>query len=574
MIAPFFRETMSVVGRRGLATNAQHSVDRSTFSVRAKGLMADYGKSWLAIGGVFGGAAAVNPGAAICVGSMFAAAHVVDLAANKDFDDLTTLPRWTYNQLRGPAQSRKKVVVLGTGWGALSFVRKLDPMEFDITIVAPRNYFFYTPMLAGVTTGTVKAASVLEAVRQTSPMPHARYLQAECTGVDPDSKLLHCDHGVNYETTYETRLDVPYDHLVIAVGAQPNTFGIPGVQDHAMFLKELDHGMAVKTRILQQLERANIAQIAGRVEEVEKLLSVAVVGGGPTGVEFAAEVADFINTDVRRSFPSIADKMKVTLIEALPQLLPMFDKSIGDNVKQHLDKEGVNVLTETMVKNVDSQAISLGSKSGDERQMDYGVLVWVAGIGARPITKTLASAFGQSNPRGIEVDEKLCVKGRDTNDVFAFGDCAVSGNPLTAQVAAQQGKYLARAFRDEDASASAPFVYDHQGTMAYVGKSQAVAELAAPKPDIGGKLNFSFWRNLASCPQGWLKPECRSENAIEVKPDKFKFTVMGLGGFAIWRGVYFTKLFSYSNRFNVGTDWIRNVFFGRPVAASSVGPSR
>jgi len=558
MIGTSVCKRTSVLGKRGVA----HKAVQTTGS-RMKGLVAEYGKSWLAVGGLFGSAAAVNPTAAVCVGSMFAAAHVVDLAVNDDLDDLGTLPRHFWNRVRGPAESRKRVVVLGSGWGALSFVRKLDPMEFDVTIVAPRSYFFYTPMLAGVTTGTVKAHSVLEAVRQTAPMPHATYVQAECTGVDAEAKLLLCQDS-------ETRLDVPYDHLVVAVGAQPNTFGIPGVQEHAMFLKELDHGLAVRQRILGQMERANIAHLAGRPEEVRKLLSIAVVGGGPTGVEFAAEVADFINSDMKRSFPDVADNLQVTLVEALPQLLPMFDKSIGESVKAHLSSVGVNVRTETMVKNVDGKVLSLGAKSGEEEQMDYGMLVWVAGIGARPISKTLAAAFGQSNPRGIEVDEKLCVKGANANEVFAFGDCAVSGNALTAQVAAQQGKYLGRAFRDEGANASAPFMYNHQGTMAYVGKGEAVAELAAPKLGANKLNDFSFWRKLASCPQGWMKPEHRT-SAPAKSPEKWKVTIAGMGGFAIWRGVYFTKLFSYSNRFNVATDWIRNFFFGRVVASSVNG---
>lgn len=557
MISKFAIKAVPTLGRRGTAHVANHH--SSTLNARAKGIMSEYGWSWLTLGGVLGASAAVNPVAALCVGSVFAAAHVVDVAANDDIDDLTTVPRWLMNRLRGPAESRKRVVVLGSGWGALSFVRKLDPMQFDVTIVAPRNYFFYTPMLTGVTSGTVKASSILEAVRTTSPMPHATYLQANCTGVDADAKLLSCKNS-------EIQLDVPYDHLVIAVGTQPNTFGIPGVQENAMFLKELNHGIAVRKRILEHMEIASIANLAGRPEEVERLLSIAVVGGGPTGVEFCAEIADFINNDVRRSFPDIVDKMKVTLVEALPQLLPMFNRSIGDNVKNHLSSLGVEVRTETMVKNVDSHVISLGKKDAEDDKLDYGVLVWVAGVGARPITKTLAASFGQSNPRGIEVDDKLRVKGRESNDVFAFGDCAVSGNPLTAQVAAQQGKYLGRAFRDEGGNASSSFRYNHQGTMAYVGKGEGVAALEIPALGASKMKDFSFWRKLASCPQDWVADESKSEKQPQ-KTEPWKVTVMGMGGFAIWRGVYFTKLFSYSNRFNVATDWTRNLFFGRVVAS-------
>jgi len=283
------------------------------------------------------------------------------------------------------------------------------------------------------------------------------------------------------------------------------------------------------------------------------------------------QLADFIKSDVKKAFPAVQAQLQVTLVEALPGLLPMFSQSIGENVKKHLNGLAVDVRTETTVKSVDSNTITLTKKCGEVQTLDYGVLVWVAGIGARPITKTLAAAFGQSSPRGLEVDEHLRVKGAKGNEVFAMGDCAVSGCALTAQVAAQQGKYLARAFRDEEGSAALPFRYQHQGTMAYVGKSEAVAVLQSPELGANPLKDFSFWRKLASCPDGWLKPEHRMSAPAESveKKGPWIVNVTGIAGFAIWRGVYFTKLFSYSNRFNVAIDWIRNFFFGRVVASSS-----
>merc|ERR550514_445489 len=399
-------------------------------------------------------------------------------------------------------------------------------MVWDVTIISPRNYFFYTPMLAGVTTSTVKSHSVLEAVRQTAPMPQATYLKAECTGVDPAAKVLQCEGA-------GSQLDIPYDHLVLAVGTQPNTFGIPGVQEHAMFLKELDHGLSVRQRILERLEQADVARMAGRTDEVSRLLSVVVVGGGPTGVEFAAEMADFVATDVKRSFPQVAGDVKVSLVEALPGLLPMFDEKVGEYVKAHLSNMGVKVLTETVVKQVDGRAVSLKAKAGETQTLDYGMLVWVAGIAARPISTRIASCFGQSNPKGIEVDECLRIKGSRGNEVFALGDCAFSGFPLTAQVAAQQGKYLGRAFRDQNAAHTLPFSYKHQGSLAYVGGGEGVAVLNPPK--IAPGSDFAFWRKLASCPEDWLKAERRTKAE---KPQQKAFSVLGAGGFAIWRGVY------------------------------------
>jgi len=264
----------------------------------------------------------------------------------------------------------------------------------------------------------------------------------------------------------------------------------------------------------------------------------------------------------------------VTLIEAQSELLSMFEQSIGEHVRKHLEGVGVNVRTQTMVKSVDDVSINLKTTTGESESLGYGLLVWVAGVGARPITKKFAAAFGQSNPRGLEVDDFLRVKGAEGNQVFAFGDCTVSGNAWTAQVAAQQGKYLARAFRDEEANASLPFKYNHQGTMAYVGKGEAVAVLSPPSPGgmTKGFAQSSFFRQLASCPDGMLKPEHRTGIVEETSEKKSEINVFGMSGFAVWRGVYFTKLFSYSNRFNVATDWLRNFFFGRVVASSVQSP--
>jgi NADH:ubiquinone reductase (non-electrogenic) len=175
----------------------------------------------------------------------------------------------------------------------------------------------------------------------------------------------------------EFRLDIDYDHLVIAVGTAPNTFGIPGVQEHAMFLKELPHGVKVRQEILQRLEQATLAHVADRDEDVRRLLSVAIVGGGPTGVEFAAEMADWIRSDLKISFPNVADRLKITLIEALPAILPMFEKPISDNVKQHLASLGVEVRTETMVKGVDNESITLERNRLWTTVCLCGLLGWV-----------------------------------------------------------------------------------------------------------------------------------------------------------------------------------------------------
>jgi len=221
-------------------------------------------------------------------------------------------------------------------------------------------------------------------------------------------------------------------------------------------------------------------------------------------------------------------------------------------------------LRNAMVKEVEPEKVHLKTKEG-VIDMDYGILVWVAGVGMRPFTRSVCEKIGKENGqtdrRGLLVDECLRVKGTKLGEVFAIGDCAVSGKPPTAQVAYQQGKYLGRMFRlgkehlisDPEA---APFKYCHQGTMAYIGDSQGAAEIdpnAFIKLGRSSVTDHMWWRSLYG--------------------DTDQLRVMGPAGFAIWRSTYFSKLFSSRNRWSVASDWLRTGMFGRPASSSAQGTS-
>mmetsp|Transcript_75121 Transcript_75121/g.210749 ORF Transcript_75121/g.210749 Transcript_75121/m.210749 type:complete len:504 (+) Transcript_75121:83-1594(+) len=479
------------------------------------------------------------------------AAKLTHMGINDDLDDI---PYWFRSRSYFFSQSglpKKKVVVLGSGWGAMSFVRKLDPLEYDVTVISPRPFFFYTPLLVGSTTGVVSPGAIIEPIRDS--VPDVNFFRVNCKDVDLERRQVFCDDG----------LALDYDHLVVAVGAQPNTFGIPGVQQHARFMKEIEHGRAVRKEMLDLIERADVALAAGNVQKAKKLLSFVVVGGGPTGVEFCGEVADFIRQDLVRRYPKIAPYFSVTLVEALPGLLTMFHKSVGDYVQDHLASQGVDIKLNAMVKQVDGETVQLKTKDGTVKTMDYGILIWVAGVGMRPFTSALCEKIGRSNGqtdrRGLVVDECLRVKGTKLGEVFAIGDCAVSGKPPTAQVAYQQGKYLGRMFRlgSEDRiadPAAEAFAYTHQGTMAYIGQGEAAAELdpnAIIKLGRSSITDHLWWRSLYG--------------------EEDHLRVMGFAGFTIWRSVYFSRLFSTRNRWSVASDWMRTAMFGRPAASSAQG---
>mmetsp|Transcript_119925 Transcript_119925/g.220636 ORF Transcript_119925/g.220636 Transcript_119925/m.220636 type:complete len:507 (+) Transcript_119925:93-1613(+) len=483
--------------------------------------------------------------------TLYVGYKLADMQINDDLDDLKYAVNKRLHKLGKKDAEPKKVVVLGSGWGALSFVRKMDQTEYQVTVVSPRPFFFYTPLLVGSTTGVVSPGSIIEPIRDN--VPHCDFLRVACKDIDLENRKVYCDGEVTLD----------YDHLVVSVGAQPNTFGIPGVDKYGKFLKEVEQGREIRKNLLNIIDEADVARAAGNIEKVKQLLSFVVVGGGPTGVEFCGELADFINGDLRDRYPKVAEYFKITLVEALPGLLTMFHKNVGSYVQEHLASQGVDVKLNAMVKEVQPEVVNLKMKDGTIESNSFGILVWVAGVGMRPFTKALCEKIGRQNGqtdrRGLLVDECLRVKGTRPGEVFAIGDCAVSGKPPTAQVAYQQGKYLGRMFRlgsqhligDPEAP---KFLYNHQGTMAYIGSGEGAAEI---NPNSLIKLGRSpltdhlWWRSLYG--------------------EETNLRFMGPTGFAIWRSVYFSKLFSTRNRFSVGSDWLRLYFFGRPAASSAQG---
>jgi len=486
-------------------------------------------------------------------GSLAGSATLAHLYINDDLDDIGYFSKGIFRRTK---ENKKKVIVLGSGWGALSFCKKLDPKLYDVTVVSPRPFFFYTPLLCGSSTGTVSQSSIIEPIRDSAPSCH--YLHVACKDVDLEGKKVFCaGEGPDSDIALD------FDHLVVAVGAQPNTFGIPGVEKHAKFLKEIEHGAEVRRQLLNRVMEADVALVAGKMDKVKQLLNVVVVGGGPTGVEFCGELSDFIKRDLAVRFPKLKDHFQVTLVEALPGLLTMFQKAVGQHVQEHLVSQGVDVRLNAMVKEAEADKVHIKLKDGTIETIDYGTLVWVAGVGMRPFTKALCQKIGpdagQTDRRGLLVDGAMRVKGTRLGEVFALGDCAVSGKPPTAQVAAQQGKYLGRIFRagreaDIIDVETEPFKYNHQGTMAYIGDGEAATELfpnGLIKLGRSSVTDHMWWRSLYG--------------------DVDHIRVMGVAGFAVWRSVYFSKMYSMRGRWCVASDWCSTSIFGRPAAAPIQG---
>jgi NADH:ubiquinone reductase (non-electrogenic) len=310
-------------------------------------------------------------------------------------------------------------------------------------------------------------------------------------------------------------------------------------------LKEVNDAQAIRKRIMDCVETATFKDQS--TPEMERLLHMVVVGGGPTGVEFAGELQDFFDQDLRKWVPEIADRFKVTLIEALPNVLPMFSKQLIDYTEKTFKDEKIEVKLKTMVKKVTDRAIEAESTAPDGSKIletiPYGLLVWATGNAVRPVIKDLMGQIPEQKDsrRGLLVDEHLVVKG--TSDVYAVGDCAIANYAPTAQVASQEGAYLAKTFnaagktlnleieldnlkaekargvesqeldnqirsrerlikRAQD-SGIGSFHYSHQGSLAYIGSERAVADISWFDGNFatGGSLTYLFWRSayLSMC---------------------------------------------------------------------------
>lgn len=317
---------------------------------------------------------------------------------------------------------KKKVVVLGTGWAGTSFMKNLKNSEYDVQVISPRNYFAFTPLLPSVTCGTVEARSIVEPIRKIIRKKHMdiRYLEAECLKIDAQNKKVYCQSNQDNNLNGKKDFVVEYDYLVIAIGARVNTFNTPGVEENCHFLKEVEDAQRIRRTVIDCFERASLPTLTD--EERKRILQFVIVGGGPSGVEFAAELHDFVNEDIVKLYPNVKDLVKITLLEAGEHILNMFDKRITVFAEEKFRRDGIELKTGSMVVKVSDKEISAKERSGEISSMPYGMVLWSTGIGTRPVIMEFMKQIGQTNRRVLATDEWLRVEGCDS--VYALGDCA------------------------------------------------------------------------------------------------------------------------------------------------------
>lgn len=356
-------------------------------------------------------------------------------------------------------QKKERIVILGTGWGSVAFLKDIDTDLYDVTVISPRNHFVFTPMLSGASVGTVEFRSICEPIREINR--NAQYLEATATEIDPQAQTVNCESVVCDGNSCDIKdFTVEYDRLIYAVGAQTNTFGIPGVRERCCFLKQVEDARRIRTAIVNCFERASLPILSDEQRKAD--LTFCVIGAGPTGIEFAAELRDFIQEDGPKYYPNLLRYVRIKVIEASSTILAPFDKSLqAEAVRQMMSKVSIKdvevakllpedfklteLLLDSSVKEVGEDHITLN----DDTKIAYGLAVWAAGNGPLPLTLDLVKKMGpeqetdQEVARGrVAIDPWMRVVGGE-GKILSFGDCSciTEGQlPATAQVASQQGK--------------------------------------------------------------------------------------------------------------------------------------
>lgn len=318
---------------------------------------------------------------------------------------------------------KKNIIILGTGFAGFSCLKKLNKKNYNITVISPRNHFLFTPLLPSTTVGTIEFRSIIEPIRNTKEI---KFFKANCLNIDAINNIITCEDSRSGE-----KFNVPFHILILAVGEMSNSYNIVGVKENSYFLRELSDARRIRTRVIECFEKASFPNLT--TEQKKNYLRFFVCGGGPTGVEFAAELHDFIEEDVKRKYKELADLTELILIEAESKLLNSFDSKLSEYTMRLFRRHHIIVKTGLSIIKVTKDLLYVN----DGTKYNYGILVWTAGNTATNLIKDCD--FEKSKRNKIIVDKYFKVIGHD--NTYAIGDCCEPEGemyPVTGQVAASQ----------------------------------------------------------------------------------------------------------------------------------------
>jgi NADH dehydrogenase len=353
-------------------------------------------------------------------------------------------------------EARGGTLILGGGFAG-SYVARLLGRR-GATVVSPENYMLYTPLLPEAGAGTLEPRHVVVPLRQMCP--HAELVLGRATALDEERGVVHAD-------TLAGAYEIGYERLVVALGAVARVLPIPGLREHGLGFKDLADAIALRNRVLQQLERASI-----RPDAAEELGFV-FVGAGYAGVEALGELNDLAH-DALRFYPALRDvPQRWVLVDAAPKILSEIPRRLGDYAARHLEQRGVEIHVSTTLESYDGSEAVLSNGM----RIPARTLVWSAGVRPHPLLGQLDLPLDE---RGrVRVTETLQVEGRA--DIWALGDCAAVRNtltpsaldPPTCQHALRQSRRLAKNL----SGTPKPYGYRMLGQVATLGRHKGIAEI-------------------------------------------------------------------------------------------------
>lgn len=386
-------------------------------------------------------------------------------------------------------KSNPHIVILGGGFGGLNLAKSLRNTNARITLIDRQNHHLFQPLLYQVATATLSAVEIAKPLRSIlSSQENISVQLGKVESVDLKSR-----------TVILSDRSISYDYLIIAMGGVTSYFGHPEWAEFAPGLKSVNDALRIRREILYAFEQA---ELTDDPELRKKLMTIVIVGGGPTGVELAGackELGRFVmRHDFRRIDPT---KVRVLLVEAVDRILMHLPRDLSASAQRQLEDIGVEIRLNTMVKDIKEETVVVSSKDKPDvlETIKAASIVWSAGVGANPVTRTLGVDIDRAGR--IKVNPDLSVPGYP--EVFAIGDIAfilnADGTPVpgVSPAAIQMGQHVAKVIDTELADPQMrvdqrePFKYWDKGTMATIGHSRAVAKLGPIQ--FSGFLAWLMW---------------------------------------------------------------------------------
>jgi NADH dehydrogenase len=382
---------------------------------------------------------------------------------------------------------RRKVVIIGGGFGGLSAAQHLHSDLVDVTVIDRRNYHLFQPLLYQVATGSLSAGEVASPLRSIlSRQKNTRVWLGTVVDIDPDSKRVSLADGAT----------VPYDSLIVATGSQTSYFGHNEWQEWAPGMKSIEEATTIRHKILYAFE---VAERIPDLEQRRAWLTFVIVGAGPTGVEVSGAIAEIARQTLKNDFRSInPEEAQIILMDGAPRVLMPFPEDLSVKATRSLAKLGVQVRCGAMVKNINEEGLTIESEKGAE-SIAAKTVIWGGGITASPLGKILASSTKAETDKGGRVKVKPDLAIPNYPDIYVIGDLASAtddkGKPLPglAQVAMQGGAYAAKAImRKVKGQRELPrFNYFDKGSLAVIGRAAAVADVFGVH--LSGLIAWLVW---------------------------------------------------------------------------------